>query len=210
MASRTDRLAIACVLAVLLIGVGLVAPAVALGQDGEGADEAEHEHTPGDGHDHGASISINDLDVAQRERARALFSEVMCSCPRENWSRTLGSCPDGCANQQKQTILARVLQGISDREILDEQVRIAKQILPMTGRDPADAERVLAAPPGALGMWVIALPLAGFLGATIVLGAILKSWTGPGGGDAPSQQSDGPAPDDAEIAAIEKELSEVD
>jgi cytochrome c-type biogenesis protein CcmH/NrfF len=63
-----------------------------------------------------------DFTTPERERIELLFQQVMCKCPREDWSKTLAGCPDGCAEQQKAEIRAAVKAGKKDDQIIAEQV----------------------------------------------------------------------------------------
>ncbi len=75
----------------------------------------------GDAHADGGRMLLTELDSEMRPRVRSLWSRVVCACKRENWSRSLLHCPDGCADQQKNTIATRVSEGWGDTEILAEQ-----------------------------------------------------------------------------------------
>lgn len=73
------------------------------------------------GHDRHGTIVLDDLSVERRQLAMRVWSVVICNCPRENWSKTLLNCPDGCADAQKQEILQRIEAGWDADAIFDEQ-----------------------------------------------------------------------------------------
>lgn len=51
-------------------------------------------------------------------RYSRLTQEVICACPDENWTRTLQSCPDGCANPQKFELRALMDGEKTEQEIV--------------------------------------------------------------------------------------------
>ena len=73
---------------------------------------------------HGAKADLpllyDDLDPA---RIKWLHMHVMCACPKENWSRTLGNCPDNCAIPQKTEIAGMVESGRTNEQIIDFMVK---------------------------------------------------------------------------------------
>jgi hypothetical protein len=68
-------------------------------------------------------MSLSDLTPVQRAAAVDAWAHVFCNCPRENWSKTLANCPDGCAIPQKQEILHRIVDGWDLDRIVAEQVK---------------------------------------------------------------------------------------
>jgi cytochrome c-type biogenesis protein CcmH/NrfF len=54
-----------------------------------------------------------DLD----ERYGRLIEQLNCACPSENWTRTLKSCTDACANPQKEEIRAMLAGEKSSEEL---------------------------------------------------------------------------------------------
>ncbi len=81
--------------------------------DGHGHDPSEHEE----------DIAPEDLTADERRRVLRLETLIVCKCPRENWTKSLAGCPDGCALEQKMQVRRAVKEGKTDSEILDDQVR---------------------------------------------------------------------------------------
>lgn len=128
-----------------------------------------------------------DVD-ARREH---LWSTIMCWCPKENFTRTLSGCPDGCAEEQKAMVTAGIDEG-----------RTADEIVELMVADPRGGERVRgylkATGVNRLGYL---LPFL-FLGAAaIVVGFVLYGLTRRREGEAP------PAPASAGHSSTE-DLSE--
>ncbi len=178
-----SRLAALAALAAL---VALASPA--------GADDA-----PAPGHATPAAPeavrSLHDLAPDQRARARGLFTQVMCACPSENWSRTLVNCPDACATPQKTEIATLVAAGRSDTEIIEAQR--AKH-----------GGMVIAAPDASgVGLGLYVLPFAGLvLGAALVAFVLLR-WRAARLDASPQPAAKLGA---GEVALVERELTEVE
>jgi len=137
----------------------------------------------------------------QRERIDYLFRRVMCACPRENWTRTLAGCPDDCADAQKAQVRAAVKRGLSNEEVLAEQVK------------RYDTEEVLSLPPSNLAHLVPYAALAAL--AVVVVGLLVRA-VRPAGGPAPSGAATAATPDARSEeekrldAAVEKDLAEME
>lgn len=176
-------------LALVLLVVGALAGLV-----GTLALEASVVFAQDDGHDHGqgTKIVLEDLSIEDRQRARRLWSHVICSCPRENWSKTLANCPDGCSDPQKQVILMQVEDGLSDEEILAAQVT-------------QWGTKVMAKPDDAL---TYALPIVFLFGCVGVVSLVLLSWRRKAAAARASHHMD-VLPDADELSAVELELKEL-
>jgi cytochrome c-type biogenesis protein CcmH/NrfF len=138
--------------------------------------------------------TLSELTPQQRRLAEQAFSRIVCACPRENWSKTLANCPDGCAVPQKQLAIARIVEGRTLDEIVAEQVK----------RYGSKA----AADPGAFwnGAWLVGGTAAAGL---VVAGFVLARWASA----ARRRRAEPPAANDAdraETAAVERELREID
>jgi hypothetical protein len=70
-----------------------------------------------------APYDPRDFSPEQRARIEKLFLEVMCDCGEENWSRTLAGCPSGCAEPQKRLIREAVKRGLTDDQVLKDQLQ---------------------------------------------------------------------------------------
>lgn len=80
---------------------------------------------PGDdGHGKKVEFVLHDLDPDQRRRVLEAWAHVICNCPRENWSKTLLNCPDGCALPQRRQVQERVIDGWDLGQIVAEQVTL--------------------------------------------------------------------------------------
>lgn len=179
-------LATLSLLAALLLG----APAVQ-GEAGTAPQDAA-EAFPG-------RVTLQDLSIEQRQRVHRLWTQVICNCPRENWSRTLANCPDGCAEGQKNQIKAQVLAGRSDEEIL----AIQKE---------ENGPRVLSSPGlEGSGKWAYILPFAGLAAGAIFVTWVLRRWQRAAHVSLEERQS---VPEDRieeeELLAVERELEEID
>lgn len=166
-----------------------------------GAPDGDGEHFPGDGHDHDhggeSRFVLSDLTPAQRKLALDAFAHVYCRCPEENWSRTLANCPDGCADPQKQEIMGQVQEGWSLAAIVEEQVN---RYGDRANADPGTAVN------GTL------LVVAGLLGGAAAAGLVLAAWRRAAAerlATTRAAREENPA-SDAEIAAVERELAEID
>jgi len=145
-----------------------------------------------DAHSRAGTIVLDDLSVENRQRARTLWSHVICSCKRENWSKTLTNCPDGCSDPQKQTILEQIQAGWSDEKILDAQV-------------VQWGTKVMAKPDDAL---TYALPIVFLLGCIVVVWLVLRNWRQKAAAAHAAHHMDVP-PEAGELAAVERELEEL-
>ena len=146
----------------------------------------------GGGHAHAGKIVLDDLSVEDRQRAREIWSHIICSCPKENWSKTLMNCPDGCADPQKQAILMQIREGFSDEQIMDAQVA-------------QWGTKVLAKPDDAL---TYALPIVFLLACAGMAFFALQSWRKKSDEARDAHGLDVP-PEANELAAVERELEEL-
>jgi cytochrome c-type biogenesis protein CcmH/NrfF len=143
-------------------------------------------------HASAGTIVLDDLSVEERQRARSLWSHVICSCPRENWSKTLANCPDGCSDPQKQVILRQVREDWSDESIFEYQVG-------------QWGTKVLAKPDD---FFLYALPVAFLLGCIMVVWVVLRNWRRQAAAAHAAHHLGVPA-DVGELAAVERELEEL-
>ena len=151
MASRRDLAK--SVWAVWLLGLSLVFSPALLAQAPQD-----------DGHGHGTEDEQFDSRAYTKEqldRIEYLFGQVVCACPRENWTKSLAGCPEGCALPQKIQVRRGVKAGKSDEEILAEQVQVhGSQAL---ARTPAE---------GFAGFYLYVLPFVAlviFLAVVVIL-----------------------------------------
>lgn len=180
---RTDIRAasLAATFAVSLAAVLLIAGSAAAQQDPHSGPAAP----PAD---------LQQLTPEQRRDALEAYAHIVCKCPVENWSKTLASCPDGCADQQKGMVLRRIAEGWKLDAIVAEQV---ERFGSKAAADPG------AGKDGSL--WIM-LSLA--IGAVAAVGVLL-SWRRRAGVTAATQQPARAATGD-ETSAIERELREID
>ncbi len=90
---------------------------------GEKTDAPPRPAAGGAGHgEAGKPYDPREFTPEQRDRIEKLFARVICDCPRENWSKTLAGCPDGCSEDQKKKIREAVKRGLTDEQVLDEQL----------------------------------------------------------------------------------------
>lgn len=165
-----------------LVAFAALAPVAAFAQDGHGTEE---------------EIPLSALTAEQRAAVLDGWAHVYCRCERENWSRTLSNCPDGCAMEQKQMVLRGVVAGRPLKDIVAEQVRAFG---PRAAADPGTASN------GSI------LVIAGLLVAAGAAGVVLARWKR--GADAKRVQSGDERRTrpigSAEAEAIERELREID
>jgi cytochrome c-type biogenesis protein CcmH/NrfF len=145
-----------------------------------------------DNHARTSTIVLDDLSVENRQRARSVWSHVICSCPKENFSKTLTNCPDGCADPQKQLILAQIQQGLSNDQIFDLQVQ-------------QWGTKIMAKPDDALTYALPAFFLLACAGVTLFA---LTSWRRNAAAAHAAHHMDVP-PEAGELAAVERELEEL-
>ncbi|MCE9636187.1 MAG: hypothetical protein K8T90_10835 [Planctomycetes bacterium] len=149
--------------------------------------------------DHGVEkeIPLSDLTAEQKAAALDGWAHVYCRCDRENWSRTLSNCPDGCAMEQKQMVVRGVLAGRSLKDIVAEQVQAFG---PRAAADPGTASN------GSL------LVVAGFLIAAGSAGFVLARWKrgAESKRSAAGEERRTRPVASAEADAIERELREID
>lgn len=152
-----------------------------------------------DGHGHGVRTELTLSDLSPEKRAAALdaWSHVYCNCPREDWSKTLSNCPDGCAIPQKQEIMQRVEQGWDLKRIVAEQVQ---KYGPKAAADSGTATN------GTL------MVLAGLVAGAGLAGFVLAQWkrTAAERRVASEQERAARPAVSSEIDAIERELQEID
>jgi len=146
----------------------------------------------GAGHGTDGFIVLDQLDTAQRQRARKLFAELVCSCKSENWSKSLLNCPDGCADPQKQEILQQIKLGWDDDRIVEFQVQ-------------AYGPRVRGKPDDIL---TYVLPMLVLIGAGVLVAMVFAKWRASAAA-AHADRPTGAPPADEELAAIERELQEL-
>lgn len=169
-------------LAIATAGGMLLAPAAAFAQDQHGVEK---------------EIPLSELTSEQRKAALDGWAHVYCRCERENWSRTLSNCPDGCAMEQKQMVVRGVLAGKSLKDIVAEQVQAFG---PRAAADPGTASN------GSL------LVIAGFLIAAGGAGFVLARWKrgAESKRSAAGEERRTRPVASAEADAIERELREID
>jgi cytochrome c-type biogenesis protein CcmH/NrfF len=51
-----------------------------------------------------------------------LLRSLVCWCPKEEWTRTVAGCAEGCADEQKDLVAQWLAQGYTDEEILARMV----------------------------------------------------------------------------------------
>ena len=152
-----------------------------------------------DGHDHGGRMDVNlsELNPTQRKAAIEAWNHVVCNCPRENWSKTLANCSDGCAAHQKPDVLQRVVAGWSLDAIVEEQVKLYGP--------------KAAANPGSIVNGTL-LVLAGLVIGGALAGLVLAKWKSA----ADTRRSAGVEArrtqpvESAESDAVERELREIE
>jgi cytochrome c-type biogenesis protein CcmH/NrfF len=206
---RTERrLGSFLVLAAFVVGPALRAQNAGGSRPRSAAEEDEHGHAAGD------DKELEDFSAAEKARVFRLFGLVVCACPKENWTKSLAGCPDGCAIPQKDTIKTRVKAGKSDEEILAEQVE-------------RYGPEVLARPPfeGLSGFTIYVLPFLVLAALTVVVLQVLKRAVKPApaagpsvGAGAAAAAAAGAAPPKRALSdeerrigdAIERELQEME
>lgn len=137
---------------------------------------------------------LQQLTPEQRRDALEAYAHIVCKCPNENWSKTLASCPDGCADQQKGMVLRRIAEGWKLEAIVAEQVeRFGSKAAadPGAGKDGS--------------RWII---LSLGVGAVVAVGVLLSWRRRAGETPAAARPSDAATGD--ETSAIERELREID
>ena len=132
---------------------------------------------------------LSAVPAGQRDRVKSLWAQIVCACPRENWSKSLLNCPDACADPQKSDVIAGVIADRKDDEILEAQRQL-------------HGPRVLGKPDDAA---TYVLPFA-VLAAAIAAG-LWALRAGRSRGPLPSHGSSRPG--EAEVDAIERELREI-
>ncbi len=142
---------------------------------------------------------MGDLTASERNRVRSLYQEVMCDCPREDYSRTLANCPDPCAEAQKRIIRAMVEENHSDADIF-------QTMLSRVGQN----RRVIAAAGSAFGAGAYVLPFVFLGGALVVVGFVLRGWRRQGLLDRQRRLQQGAVLSGNEVERVEEELAELD
>jgi len=136
--------------------------------------------------------------VEAERRYQRLLGKLICKCTAEKWTRTLATCRDACAEEQKQQIRERLEQGWSDEQIIEEEVELwTSLVLANPGWTPA-------------GMWLFILPAAALvLGAWFAGHAIRRSQeAGAAARRARRDRQVEVAPD--ELARIERDLEKIE
>ena len=169
-----------------------------------GSDLSAQELGPDDGHRHDAPAHFDETPMAsltpeERNRVRRLLQEIMCDCPRENYSRTLSNCPDACAKPQKMIIRRMVKDGNRDEEILQTMLHRVQQ-----------DQRVLARAVTPFGRAVYVLPFAFLAFGLAVAGFVLFRWSAGGRRDRERREKAGTVLTDEEMNRVERELAELD
>ena len=154
----------------------------------------------GDGHGVRGAGNAPDRDPPEvRERIERLFSRVICACPRENWTKTLSGALEGCADEQKNTIRDGVRKGLTDEQILAQQVTTY------------GTEKVLSVPDSLFASW---FPYIALLALTAVVLVILDRSIRAPGKRAPEgmagASASSAAPASAADAAVSKAHAEED
>ncbi len=112
------------------------------------------------------TFDSRDYTPEQLIRLEKLYSLIVCKCPRENWTKSLAGCPEGCALEQKVQVRQAVKAGKTDEEILAEQVKLyGPQVL---ARTPAE---------GLAGFYLYLLPFLCLAFFAIVMVLILRRLT---------------------------------
>lgn len=118
-----------------------------------------------DGHGHGVHLPLSserNFTREQQARIEWLFKQIICSCTRENWTKTLEGCPDGCANPQKEQVRDGVTTGLSNDAILDKQLAMfGPQVLARTSAQ------------GVVGFLLYILPFVGLLVFAVLIVSFL-------------------------------------
>ena len=127
-----------------------------------------------------AAGRTQEITAEQKERIDRLFYRVICDCPDENWSRTLAQCSAGCADKQKDQVRRAVLSGLSDEQVLAQQLQ-----------DHGGDERVLAVPRSIWAFLANAIPYLIVAGLGVAVVVLLRRSVRRGGGDGPSAPSAG-------------------
>ncbi len=137
-------------------------------------------------------------------RRGALWGSLMCWCPKENFTRTLSGCPDGCAEEQKHLIEDWLTAGLTNAEIVERMVAHDKGSEKVRGYLKPESFNLLS----------YALPALFLIIATFVLLAFLQRAKRPGGGrelQASSMRTGrGAAGDEAWDDEIERKLKEME
>jgi cytochrome c-type biogenesis protein CcmH/NrfF len=68
------------------------------------------------------SVVISAGEDRRKRRTEKLERDIMCWCKKEDWTKTLAGCPEGCANEQKGLIQEWMGKGLTDDEIIDRMV----------------------------------------------------------------------------------------
>lgn len=166
------------------------------------------------GHGEADELTFDSRDYTPEQllRLEKLFSLIVCKCPRENWTKSLAGCPEGCALEQKVQARQAVKAGKTDEEILAEQVKLyGPQVL---ARTPAE---------GLAGFYLYLLPFLCLAFFATVMVLILRRLTRrtarpevqaaaePGAEGAPGAAAAASSPEDEEWSRkIEQELQEME
>ena len=122
-----------------------------------------------------------------------LIEGLMCACKSENWTRTLKSCTDACADPQKKEIRALLSEGKSEEEVVD--LYVARYGPKVVAGTPFEGIHILV---------YLAPPLIIILGAIGILAFVRRRVSRPG--------TDSPAPledDDPYARRVDAELEEM-
>lgn len=157
-------------------------------------------------HDHG-SFETPELTAEESQRVNRLFSTIICSCPKENWTLSLNGCPNACADHQKNMVLRAVKEGKSDEQILATQVQVfGPKVVGRTRADGFQGFLVYAGP-------FILLAAAAFFVIAFIRGVTRRSREAASGtstASAPAASSSLNDEDRALSDAIDRELENMD
>ncbi|MEM7164372.1 MAG: cytochrome c-type biogenesis protein CcmH [Planctomycetota bacterium] len=151
-------------------------------------------------HSEGSSVGIDDSAYSDQQRKRIYNLEnlIMCACPKENWSKTLKGCPDGCADPQKNELRGWIVGGLTDDQVLQE---MAQRYGPQVRAAPLLT---------GTGAWAYMFPFLTFGAATIVVFIVFAGWRRGARLRLEQRSQDLGVVTDDELAAIEKELEGLD
>lgn len=182
----------AAALLALLCGASPVPAQAPAGADAQAPDDSGHGVR-------GTAIPVLELDSEEDERRyQRLLRKLICNCEKENWTRTLANCRDGCADPQKNLIRERIRAGWDDLRIIDEQVAIA-------------GTPVLANPGwSGTGKWLFILPAVALVAGAWIAGVAIRrsQEAGRAAREIRRERHGSLAPE--EIARIERDLEKIE
>jgi len=151
---------------------------------------------------HGVRVEpapLLELESVEAERRyQRLLGKLICKCPSENWTRTLATCRDACAEEQKLLIRERLRQGWSDERIIAEQVERWSSL-------------VLANPGWtATGMWLFLLPAAALVAGAWIAGRAIRRSQEAGAAARRARRARQVEIPPEELARIERDLEKIE